>query len=196
MEMFVNESLATQLKHLMEANEVDEDDIAHEMEEYRSKLEELFASGQLKKSRKRKLKPKPDNWDSDLDGQWADQPGALIHTDGEDPVDGDDNDLSFVPPEKPAARGRAKAAVGTQSSAASKKTAPASGRGKKKVVEEEEEDEEDEDVIMLDDDEEDESQSLFVKPTRSTARKPAAKTSARTKSPPKVCMVTTVRPYL
>ena len=26
------------------------------------------------------MKPKPDTWDSDLDGDWADQPGTLIHT--------------------------------------------------------------------------------------------------------------------
>lgn len=49
-EMFVNESLANQLKHLMGANDVDEDDITNEMEEYRTKLEDMFASGQLKKN--------------------------------------------------------------------------------------------------------------------------------------------------
>lgn len=49
MEMFVNESLATQLKHLMDANDVDEEEIANEMETYKTQLEELFASGQMKK---------------------------------------------------------------------------------------------------------------------------------------------------
>lgn len=50
MEMFVNEALANQLKHLMESNDVDEDEITNEMEDYRAKLEDLFASGQLKKT--------------------------------------------------------------------------------------------------------------------------------------------------
>lgn len=49
MEMFVNEALSNQLKHLMDANDVDEDEINVEMEQYRTKLEELFASGQTKK---------------------------------------------------------------------------------------------------------------------------------------------------
>jgi double-strand break repair protein MRE11 len=48
MEVFVNESLANQLKHLLDTNEVDEEDIVNEISQYRSKLEELFASGQLK----------------------------------------------------------------------------------------------------------------------------------------------------
>lgn len=50
MEMFVNESLANQLKHLLETNDVDEEDIVTEMEQYRTKLEQLFASGQLKRN--------------------------------------------------------------------------------------------------------------------------------------------------
>ncbi|KAF2276211.1 DNA repair exonuclease [Westerdykella ornata] len=186
MEMFVNESLANQLKHLLETNDVDEEDIVAEMEQYRSKLEQLFASGQLKRNRKRKLKPKPDNWDSDMDGEWADQPGALIHTDAED--NNDDEDLAAIAPKKPAPRGKGKAATETQKkkAPAPRKAAPARGvRGKKKVVEEDEdEDEEDEDVIMVDDDdeeEEEEEETLFVKPTKTTTRK----APARTKSPPK-----------
>src|SRR3954466_684064 len=50
MEMFVNESLSNQIKHLLQNDEVDEDDIADAMERYRAKLEELFAAGHLKKT--------------------------------------------------------------------------------------------------------------------------------------------------
>ena len=49
MELFVNESLNTQLKHLMGTNDVDEEEIQTEMEQYKAQLEEMFASGQLKK---------------------------------------------------------------------------------------------------------------------------------------------------
>ncbi|KAF2189716.1 DNA repair exonuclease [Zopfia rhizophila CBS 207.26] len=186
MEMFVNESLANQLKHLLESNDVDEEDIAEEMEQYRTKLEELFASGQLKKTKKAKIKLKPDNWDTDMDGEWADQPGALIHTDAED--EDDEDDLASIPPKKPAARGRGKAAGTTRKTAAAPKKAPAAkgGRGKKKVVEEDEDDDEDGDVIMIDeDDDEEDEESLFVKPSRTTVKKPAARASTRAKSPVK-----------
>jgi double-strand break repair protein MRE11 len=48
MEAFVESSLKTQMKHLLGANEVDEDEILTEMNQYKSQLEDLFASGQLK----------------------------------------------------------------------------------------------------------------------------------------------------
>ncbi|KAF2869697.1 hypothetical protein BDV95DRAFT_596029 [Massariosphaeria phaeospora] len=183
MEMFVNESLANQLKHLMESNEVDEDDIVNEMEGYRTRLEELFASGQLKKSKK-KLKPKPDFWDSDMDGEWADQPGALIHTDAEM----EDDDPQSIPAKKPAARGRAKAVGTTRATASAAKKPPAAraGRGKKKVIEEEEEEDDyDGDAMVIVSDDDEEAEDLFVRPTKTTTKKPATRAPARTKSPPK-----------
>ncbi|KAF3051443.1 meiotic recombination [Didymella keratinophila] len=189
MEQFVNESLKNQLKHLMEANEVDESEIAEEMEQYRSQLEDLFASGQLKKTRKSKTKPKPSAWDSEEDGHWNDQPGALIRSDNE--AEHDDNDLGSIPTRKPASRGRAalEAAGAARKKAAPKKAVPAAkgSRGKKKVVEEEEEEDEDGDAIMISDDDEESAEDLFVKPTKKTpARKAApAKVSARAKSPAK-----------
>jgi double-strand break repair protein MRE11 len=184
MEFFVNESLSSQVKHLLESNEVDEEDITEVMDTYRSKLEELFADGHLQKTKKTKLKPKPDSWESDMDGHWADEPGALIHTDGEG--EDEDENLASLPPKKPAARSRGKAAATTRKSAATTKKAPAprGGRGKKKAVEEDEEEDDDGDVIMLDDDDEDDDEDLFVKPTRSTAKKSAPRVSTRVKSPP------------
>ncbi|RAR07025.1 double-strand break repair protein mus-23 [Stemphylium lycopersici] len=194
METFVKESLTTQLKHLMEANEVEEEEIVKEMTEYREQLEDLFASGQLKKVRKSKIKPKPDGWDSDFEGSWADQPGALIRSDDEEEKE-DGEGLASIPTKKAAPRGRGKATGTTRETATTAKKAaePAKGgRGKKKAVEEEEEDEdEDNDVIMIDDDddEEESAEDLFVAsqkkaPTKKPAAR-AAKAPARAKSPAK-----------
>ena len=161
MEMFVNESLSNQIKHLMDVDQYDDEDIQNAMEQCKSNLEQLFAAGHLKKSKRAKLKPKPETWDSDLDGEWGDQPGVLIHSDVEDGED--DDDVVSLASTVTAAKGRGKAAPKI-SAAAAKKAATAgtkSGRGKKKAVEEDSE--EDEDVVMVVSDDEDESE-LFVKP--------------------------------
>lgn len=193
MEQFVNESLKNQLKHLMETNEVEESEIVNEMEQYRSQLEDLFASGQLKKARKSKTKPRPATWDSEEDGPWNDQPGALVRSGVEAENDGDD--LRRKSTQKPAPRGLAKASGTIRSGAAMKKATPAakSTRGKRKVVEDEEEDEEVEvveagDTIMISDDDEESAEDLFVKPAKKAPAKkaaPRAKAPARAKSPAK-----------
>jgi double-strand break repair protein MRE11 len=177
----------------MTVNEVEEEEIISEMTQYREQLEDLFASGQLKKVRKSKIKPKPDGWDSDFEGPWANQPGALIRSDNEAEKDKDDDEsLASVPTKKAAPRGRGKAASTTRATAAAtKKAAPAAkgGRGKKKIVEEEEEDDEEEDVIMIDDDDDEDDQSaedLFVSSRKKApVKKPATKAPARAKSPVK-----------
>jgi double-strand break repair protein MRE11 len=46
MEVFVDESLTLQVKHLLSAEQNDPDDVLEAMEEYRVKLESLFAAGQ------------------------------------------------------------------------------------------------------------------------------------------------------
>lgn len=167
MEMFVNESLMDQIKHLMEVDQMDEEEIQNAMDQHKSKLEELFAAGHLKKTRRAKLKPRPENWDTDLDGHWEAQPGALIRSDV-----GEDEDEEEEVATKPTAKGRGKAAAPKKAAAPAKKAAPAkTGRGKKKVIEEEEESEEEEevegDVVMVSD--EDQSQ-LFTQPTRATRK--------------------------
>jgi len=196
MELFVEESLTNQLKHLMDSNGGDEeDDFIEKMHEYKSKLEEDFSAGKLRKTKKSKLKPKPPLWDSDEDGSWAAQPGALIRSDNDD-ENGEDASLASLTAKKPAARGRGKAAGTTrQTAAAAKKATPAAkgGRGKRKIVEEEEEEEEpeDPDVVMVSDgpDEESDPETMFVKETKkkAPAKKPAAaaKAPARAKSPVK-----------
>lgn len=187
MEMFVGDSLASQLKHLMDANDIDEAEIITEMDQYRTRLEDLFASGQIKKTRKSKTKPKPDGWDSEFDGPWADQPAALIRSDEEGEKDDNEN-LTTMPTKKPAARGRGTTAGTTrQTAAAAKKATPAAkGRSKKHVVEEEDDEDEDGDVVMISDDDEESAEDLFVKPAKKApAKKVAAKASARAKSPVK-----------
>lgn len=49
MEMFVNESLAHQIKHLLEIDQQEDEGLQAAIDEYRSKLEQLFAAGRLKK---------------------------------------------------------------------------------------------------------------------------------------------------
>ncbi|KAI9828127.1 MAG: meiotic recombination [Thelocarpon impressellum] len=161
MEIFVNESLANQIKHLMEVDQPDEEELQDAISQYRSKLEELFAAGHLKKSRKTRLKPKPDGWFSDLDGEWADQPGALIYSEDEGEEDEDAESLLSTTP-APSGRGR-----GGRAPAVSKKTATATkraagggrgGRETQKVVEEDSDEKAVRDVVMIDDDDDEAAQ--------------------------------------
>jgi len=183
MESFVNDSLTSQIKHLLDldAGDVDEDAdeedrLAAQMEKYRSQLEDMFSKGSLKKSKggKHRFKPKPSNWDSDLDGDWEDQPGALLRPDEENDsvMDGEDEEEDETPKPRPArGRGRGRGTRGgasgrtTKTTAAPRKPTAASSRARKKVVEEDDDDDEDEDVVMLDDDDDDEddSQAMFFK---------------------------------
>lgn len=207
MEMFVNESLDSQIKHLLtlerDADLEDEDEthqsLRNAMEKYRGQMEDMFAKGAVKRTRgQKKFKPKPDGWDSEFDGAWEDQPGALIHSDNEggDPIE---EDAAEDGTERAATstRGRGRGRGGRGAAATTRKTTAATtkagttrgGRGKKTVVSD---DDEDEDVIMVEDSmeepeaiisDEDDSQALFVqqsrgKKTATTARKPAASTTA------------------
>lgn len=184
MEHFVNESLENQLKHLMAAHEIDEEDIIEQMGQFRTQLDAQFVAGDHKRSRKTKLKPKPDGWDDDFDGVWADQPGALIREDDED----DEEEQ----PKKAAGRGRGGKATGTTRQTVAAKKAPATNgtRGKKKIVEEESELEEEEDIVMISDDDEESAEDLFVKQKKAPAKRAPAKATAanantRAKSPAK-----------
>ena len=200
MESFVNESLESQIKHLLNLdagdvnNDEDEEDaLATQIDKYRGKLEELFSKGALKKNKgnKNRFKPKPSNWDSDFEGDWEDQPAALIRRPDEEDgsaVDGED-DAEDETPKPPATRGRGRGrgtrgatnATTRKTAAAAKKPTAPSSRAKKKIVEEEDDEDEDEDVVMLNDDEdEDDSQAMFFKDkpngTSTRGKKPAAAT--------------------
>ncbi len=207
MEAFVNESLTSQIKHLLnldagenaDENDEEEDTIAAQIEEYKTKLEDMFARGALKmgKGGKNRFKPKPGTWDSDLDGEWQDQPGALLRVDEVDgnSVDEEDEEEEDQTPRPTATRdrgrGRGRVARGaangtTRKTAAAKKAAATTARSRKKIVEEEEEEEEgeededhDDEVIMLvdndDDDEKDDSQAMFFKEKKSGSTSRAKK---------------------
>ena len=170
MEMFVTDSLLNQIKHLLEVDQDDDEGIQQAMDEHKSKLEDLFNKGHLK-VRKKKLKPKPDTWDSDIDDSWSLQPAALYRSDEEPEADFDEAETV------PQANGSRQTKAPTRRSTTTKRQAAPKKptRGKKQVVEDDSDDEqEDQDVVMVDedDDEEDESQ-LFVqqKPTKTPARK-------------------------
>ncbi|CAI6249308.1 unnamed protein product [Periconia digitata] len=187
MESFVENSLRTQVKHLMGANDVDEEEIMDEMNQYKTQLEDLFANGQLKnKKGRKKLKPKPDLWNSDFDGPWEDDPGSVMYTD-----DDAEPEVGVATASKAlTSRGRGKATGTSRQSASTsaKKSSVASKstRGRKKVIEEEEDDiEEDDDVVMLSIDDEDSGEDLFVRDRRAPARRAATKAPARPASPAK-----------
>ncbi|PNS18912.1 DNA repair protein rad32 [Sphaceloma murrayae] len=199
---FVSESLDNQVKHLLEHGDLDEEDMATVMEEYKAKLEGIFKET-LTKDRERKRKSKPSDWDSELDGDWDGGPDTV--TNGhEDDIDNDDLDNSSAPKSRKG-KTAAKPNGPTTRKPAAKKPAPrkpapkkSNGRGKKQVVsdevEEEDEDEAEEDVVMIDDDDEDEdleeeedeeSQGLFVSNSKKPAGRIAKAAPKRAASPKK-----------
>ncbi|KAI2642075.1 double-strand break repair protein mus-23 [Xylaria nigripes] len=175
MEQFVIDSLSGQVKQMLTLADNDEN-LEEAMEAVKKNLETQFITGQLKRGPRRVYKPKPDHWDSDLDGHWEDQPDAIDHTSATQEqgsskptqtrgrnrkstrtgfLDDDDEEMDDVPEddEIPASkpRGRPKAAA-TKAKAAPKapaKRAPAKGRGRKQadIVEDEDED----DDVFMDD---------------------------------------------
>jgi double-strand break repair protein MRE11 len=178
METFVTENLAVQVKQLLLTNEDSDDgELESNMDRIRTQQEELFKAGVLKrKSKQRKIKPRPQTWDSDEDGPWEEQPGAVELSGGEDGEDGEDA--------APAGRGRKKATSllsdddvsvvsSTMKKTAAKKApaktkapAKAPARGRKKAVTEPNDDEDnDSDVIMMDE------APAPVKPKRTAAAK-------------------------
>lgn len=200
MEMFVSESLENQIKHLMSLGRDDEDvydedraqsSLQTAMEKYRGQMEDLFSKGVKRRTRgKKRFKPKPDGWDTEFDGVWEDQPGALIHSDNEggDPneVEAGEDGTAPARSSTTSTRGRGRgrggrATAASTSRATTKAKAPAPAKGRRRPVISDDEDEDD-DVIMLDDDddqpsanqaisdEEDDSQALFVKQPAATSR--------------------------
>jgi double-strand break repair protein MRE11 len=159
METFVDESLTTQVKELLLADEDEEEELESVMDRIRAKQEALFEAGVLKRpTKKGKLKPQPQHWDTDEDGPWAAQPGAFEPSGDEDDGDGtpapagrrqrpstliSDDDISrFSGPTKKAAAKKAPA---------KKAPAKAPARGRKKVVAEPSDDEDnDSDGMIMD----------------------------------------------
>ncbi|KAK7981050.1 hypothetical protein PG989_013507 [Apiospora arundinis] len=177
MEQFVDDQLTTQVKQMMSLGDDHEDDdaILEIMKKVKAREEKQFKAGELK-TRTRIVKPKPDAWDSDLEGHWEDQEGVITildvqgeksqpkkaqgrgkakNKDDDDlEMDLDDDVVEDSAPKKPT-RGRpakGAAAKAAPAKAAAAKKAPAKGRGRKAgpFVDEDEDD----DIIMDDDDDE------------------------------------------
>ena len=163
MESFINESLSAQVKEMLAMDEdANEDDLDAIMERLRQKQEEQFAAGiRMRPRRRGNLKPRPANWDSDLDGDWEDAPGAYEMSEGERDAagPGSDDDASMasaaaparkVPAKKiPAKRAPAKSRAPPNAKAPAKAPSKTSTRSRNKVLEPS--DDED-DAVMLDDD--------------------------------------------
>ncbi|KAK0880144.1 meiotic recombination [Friedmanniomyces endolithicus] len=198
MEQFVTKSLESLVSHLIDGDEdeeVDEERVAGMMEEYKAKVEEAFAKGEIKRGDRKKgsRKPRPEGWDSEDDGAWEDNPASIVRDDEGNVVE----DADEPAPKAKTAKGRGgKAAAGsTRKTAATAKKAPAKGRGKKAAMFEEDDndDDEDDDVVManspnvieVDDDEEegeeDDDDGVFVKPA---AKKVSAKGAPAKKAAP------------
>lgn len=197
MDLFVSENLGKQIKHLVTEGELTEEEMLERLIENRSHLEDLFTSGHLKNAKSARLQPKPDHWDSDLDGSWEDSPAAFIlaeRNDDDEENEGEEN--GSVPPRSNGAqrdRGKANGTAARRGAATSRAAPKARGgaaaktgsRSKAKVVEEDEEDDDD-DIIMIDDDDDVEEEDEDVRPPSRKTTKPAAKsTSRRTASPVK-----------
>jgi double-strand break repair protein MRE11 len=180
---FVKHSLERQVKALNGQQDDDESDdegadLMAQIEQIKESLEAEFAEGLAKSGTSQKFKPKPDSWDTDEDGNWEDQPGALIRNARSHSADVDDSDEDGTPAPttRGRGRGRGRGARGTTSTRARGKTARArtSTRGRKTVSDDnEDEDDNDDDIDMpdvVDDDEDSDSQAMFVRDNKKTSR--------------------------
>ncbi|KAK0120083.1 meiotic recombination [Cadophora gregata] len=186
MDTFIVDSLATGVRDLMGLDN-EEDDLEPAMERLREKQNADFRAGVKKPKRKGVLKPVPAGWDSDVDGEWADQPGSMVYLDNDDQEEDhtpkpaakrgarktvasdDDNEsvISNTAKKAPAKKAPAKKAP-AKPKAAPKAKAPAKApaKGRKKVLEPSD-DEDDDDIVMLDE----------PAPTKSQPRRAAATTT-------------------
>lgn len=204
MERFIQQSLSSQVKNMLSLDG-DEEDLDSAMEKYKSQVERRFKAGVLKSSRRKATLPKPDAWDSDLEGHWEDQPGVVKWE--QDSVDqqpeaatssgrglqtaipGDDDeemdDVEEEPAPKPRGRGKAaakpvaKATVKAAPKAAAKK-APAKGRGRKAAVFQE--DDSDDNISIDANDRSPEPPAKRIPSTRSQPSRAAASASKPTQS--------------
>ncbi len=162
LEVFVNESLSGQVKQMLELDD-DDEDLDSIMERIRDIQEEGFRSGAIKRAkRKARYKPRPAIWDSDLDGEWEDQPGALIISDLENEEDEtpvpparrgrvvvSDDESIMGPPAKKVPAKRAPAKKAPAKAPAKKAPAKAHAKGRKKATPALSDDEDD-DLVMMD----------------------------------------------
>ncbi|KAK0625896.1 Mre11 DNA-binding presumed domain-containing protein [Immersiella caudata] len=200
-EMFVMDSLSTQVKGLLQLDDeaVAEGLDAH-IEDFRKTMEKNYVEGAPPSGPRRRFKPRPDDWDSDKDGAWEDDPNALeevpepqVRRRGRAIASDDDSDpFADSPPPPPvrstakgtraaAKRAPAKTAAKKAPAKAPAKKAPAKGRPKKGANPFIDEDE-DEDVIMEDDDFELPAAKPAPLPKPARATRGAAKASQSTQA--------------
>lgn len=164
METFVSESLAGQVRQMLDLDS-DEEDLESAMEAYRARVEEQFGAGGMAKRGKRVLRERPEGWDSDFDGRWEDQAGAWDEVAAEGLVSRGDEMEVDEPVRAPAKRGGARAKA-TTSRAATTKKAPAKKAAPRTRRTEPSDDE-------LDDDEEEPAPAPTRRAAPRTRRKPA-----------------------
>ncbi|OAA69883.1 DNA repair protein rad32 [Cordyceps fumosorosea ARSEF 2679] len=180
MELFVSEHLTGQVKQML-GLESDDEDLNAAMEIYRTRVEKQLESGvkTVPTERRRVLRPKPDTWDSDFDGEWEDAADAWTYEavgdagTGSVPSRTADSliDEEEAAPAKTTRRGAA-AKKAPAKKAPAKKATTTRGRGRKAPVEEEE------DVVM----ESDEEPEPAPPPKRTTRAAPAKKAAAPKKT--------------
>ncbi|KAI1461185.1 DNA repair exonuclease [Annulohypoxylon moriforme] len=199
MESFVNESLTEHVKEVLSLG--DGGDLESKMEQVKARLEQKFSAGIFKQVQRRIYKPKPDHYDSDIEGPWEDRPEALDREamaayaksqisqptpqpKGRGrkaaPVVEEDEDMDDVfeePAPKPKGRGRPAAKPKASAKTPARK-APARGRGKKQVFDQSDEDEEEEEDVVMDDDDYDPPPPP-PKATRATRAAPARSQTSR-----------------
>lgn len=226
MEEFLLESLRNQQNHLMlnaankedvgdedDEDNFDEEQLAEMIEQHRLQLEEQHASGELRIRKKRgNIKPRPDDWDSDVQGQHWEDSYHSIRVEEEGEQNEDDDDASIASTTTRPARGRGsrggrggKTAAGTARKTPAARKAPAkktpaakkapanakvTTRGKKKTQSYADEDDEGDVVMISDDDEEDEADDNQIDDdddddSEGMFVKPAARRKAPAKAPAK-----------
>ncbi|KAM0512132.1 hypothetical protein ACHAPE_009181 [Trichoderma viride] len=197
MELFVSEHLSGQVRQML-GLENDDEDLNNAMETYKQRVEQRMATagslGRMAQSeRQRVLKPKPNGWDSDFDGDWENEPGAWAYEDempsnleaggsSRKPQPKDDERLDLDDEEPPAVkpkRARATKATPAKKAAAAKK--PPARRGRKPFEDSEEEEPPEEDVVM--DSDEAEAPPSPKPAARATRRGQKAKSTAAASKP-------------
>ncbi len=189
MDVFVAESLQNQQQDLLTLDLEDEDYDAA-MEDWKQKREEKFQAGLRKSRAKRRYKPRPDGWDSEIEGPWEMQPEALLDEPEAESapktqprgrgqskiVNDEDDDVSMgdspaeVPPARAPSR-RAAAAKTTKAAPAKKapppRKAPARGQARGPFMDD---DDDDDDMFVDDDDEPPVQPPKRAQPAKTTAR--------------------------
>lgn len=193
LEEFVEKSLEKQVgalggQHGDEESEEEGEDLMAQIQEIKERLEAEFAAGLAKSAKnKQKFKPKPLEWDSEVEGAWEDQPGALIRDVRDQSADDfDESDEDGTPAPRAGARGRGRGRARGGRGASSTRGRGTTARAKtttrrRKTVSEDDDDDEDEDVQMDDvgdDDEESDSQAMFVRDTKKSTTTRSSRTTA------------------